>query len=98
MGKASKKDSVWLIGKLEEIDEGGGFVLVQGFTKQEIEQHWLWSGLGVDCELVMEQQQKGIRVSAKPLEERESIIRVGYMGALILFVGLLVVFGVWFGS
>ena len=95
MEKASKKDSTWLIGKLEQVEEGSKPVLIQEFTKAEIEQHWLWGGFGVSCELVMESQQKGVLIYAKPLEERK-IIRVGYIGALTL-VSILVVVGVCFG-
>lgn len=95
MAKASKNDSLWLISALEHIDEGGESVLIQGFTKSEIEQHWIWGGFEVDCELVMEQQQKGVLVSVEPFEPKKNI-RVGYKGVLTL-VSILVILWVCFG-
>lgn len=95
MVKASKKDSVWLISVLSDIDDGGKPVLVQGFTKEEIDSHWLWGGFGVECDLVMEQQKNGVLVSAEPLNIVKPI-GVGYIGVLTL-VSVLVVLGVCFG-
>lgn len=96
MAKASKKDSVWLVSALKDINDGGKPVLVQGFSKSEIAGHWLWSSLGVECDLVMVQRRDGVLVSAEPFEP-EKPIRVGYMGLLIV-VSLFVILGVCFGS
>lgn len=95
MAKASKKDSAWLISTLEGVDGGGKPVLIQGFTRVEIEAHWLWGGFGVECDLVMDQKKDGVLVSTEPFEP-EKPIRVGYIGLLIV-VSLFVILGVCFG-
>jgi len=95
MVKASKNDSAWLISKLEEIDEGGKPVLIQGYTKHEIKGHWFWAGFGVECDLMTSEKPNGVLVWAEPFEPQKNI-RVGYIGVLTL-VSILVILGVCFG-
>lgn len=95
MAKVSSIDFLWLIDQLDQIENGGEPVLIQGFTNFEIRQTWNTGCHGVGCDLVMENRRDGILISVKPFKTSKKV-RVSYIGVLTL-VSVLVVLGVCFG-